>query len=98
VNRAGIHGSSNGLDFRLSLAKITSAFIFIAFPQAQIGQPDEFLTVKTSELHFNFSAGWIFGEAQLLARSSGKKFAKMAVGSLISMGFDHFFVLSNVPM
>ena len=49
----------------LFLAKITSAFILIAFPLAQIGQPDELLTVKTSELHFNFWVGWNVGEAQL---------------------------------
>jgi hypothetical protein len=40
----------------LSLAKITSAFIFIAVQLTQIGRPNELLTVKTSVLLFNFSA------------------------------------------
>jgi hypothetical protein len=41
----------------VSLAKIPSAFIFIAFQLAQIERPNELLTVKTSVLLFNVSAG-----------------------------------------
>jgi hypothetical protein len=49
--------TSSGECAYLSVAKITSAFIFIAFQLAQIGRPNELSTVKTSVLLFNFSAG-----------------------------------------
>jgi hypothetical protein len=42
---------------QLSVAKITSAFIFIAFQPAQIGRSNRPSTVKTSVLLFNFSVG-----------------------------------------
>src|ERR1039458_9955231 len=49
----------------LTLAKIPSACIFIAFHLARVGRSSRLLTVKISRLLFNFSAGWSFGEAQL---------------------------------
>jgi hypothetical protein len=49
----------------LSLAKITSAFIFMVFQQAPIRRPNELLNVKTAGLLFIFLAGWNFGEGKL---------------------------------
>ena len=51
--------------------KITSAFVFIAFQLAQLGRINELLTVKTSGLLFNFSAGRSFCEQQLLYSYEG---------------------------
>jgi hypothetical protein len=46
----------------LSLARITSAFVFTAFQLASIWRSNQLLTVKTSGLLFDFSAGWNFDE------------------------------------
>jgi hypothetical protein len=54
----------------LSLAKIPSACVFIAFQLARFGRSRRLLTVKISRHLFNFSTGWSFGEAQVRAVSS----------------------------
>jgi hypothetical protein len=64
---AGMRGNStpsspSALHGELFLAKITSAFIFITFQRVQIGRSNRLLTIETSGLLFNSSAGWDFGE------------------------------------
>ena len=47
----------------LCLAKIPSAFIFIAFQLAPVGRSNRLLTVMISRLPFTFWAGWIVESA-----------------------------------
>src|ERR1700677_3507320 len=48
----------------LSLVKIASAFIFLAFQLPRIGRSNRVLAANASGLLFNFSARWNFGEEQ----------------------------------
>src|ERR1035441_4126781 len=75
----------------LSLAKIPSTFIFIAFQLTRVGGSNRLLTVKTSGLLFNFSSDGVLARhnsPQCLCRViSTRRFFWRPSGSSLPLGF-----------